>query len=83
MAGIIELSIGLPLACILFTITFIPFGFMSAYFFGVIQDNHSLSGRPTFKMLQQANSFIKEIHDNISGHKLLENYSWLNDFKNQ
>ncbi len=81
VAGIIDLGIGLPVAFILFTVTFIPFGFMSAYFFGVIQHNHSSSGRPRFKMLQQANSFIKEIRDNVFGHELLENYSWLNHFE--
>ncbi len=54
---------------------------MSAYFYGVINDNYVLAGDPTFKMMNDANMFIKDIHKNVSGHEVIEKYSWLDHFE--
>ncbi len=68
-------DVSFTLAFALFSLVLLPFGFMSAYFYGVINDNYVLAGNPTFKMMNDANMFIKDTHKNVSSHELIDKYS--------
>lgn len=54
---------------------------MSAYFTNVIIDNRVLNENSIFKILTEANAFMKHLKENVSGHRLLNDYQWLHHFE--
>ncbi len=65
----------------LFIVSILLVAFMSAYFSRVIIDNRVLNENPMFKMVKEADAFMKDMYKNVSGNLLLNDYKWLNDFK--
>ena len=65
----------------LFTVSIVLVGFMSVHFYAVIIDNRALNENPMFEMVKEADAFMKHLKANVSGHRLLNDYQWLNDLK--
>jgi hypothetical protein len=64
-------------AFLIFGVSLLLYGCMCVYFYGVIQDNDILNENPMYNMMNDADSLIKDIRDDMCGLKLLEKYKWL------
>jgi hypothetical protein len=63
-----------------FGVLLLLYGCMCIYFYDVIQDNNILNESPTYKMINGADSFIKDIGNDMCGIKLLDKHKWLKQF---
>lgn len=68
------------IAAWLFSITFITFGFMVAYYTLLINGKYLISNNPMSQMSKEAGLFIHEIHNNDCGLQLAEKFPWLKNF---
>ena len=73
-------DISLLKAFILFSVSIVFFGFMVACYHGVIEDNRFINDNPMFRMLQESESFMKNINDSVCANQFLKEYQWLKKF---
>jgi hypothetical protein len=73
-------DISFTMAFILFSLSTLFFGLMSACYYNVIHGNQLINENPVFRMLKESDSFMKNIKDNACGSQLLKEYIWLNNF---
>ena len=63
-----------------YTVTTLLFGFMVAYYYGVVNDNRFINDNLMFRMSQESESFMKNINDSVCAIQFLKEYQWLKKF---
>ncbi|CAF5038342.1 unnamed protein product, partial [Rotaria sp. Silwood1] len=73
-------DISLVMAFVLFSVSIVFLGFMITFYSDAINDNRLINDNPMFRMLQESESFMKNINNSVCDNKLLQEYQWLKNF---
>src|SRR5438874_651656 len=73
-------EISILMAFILFSVSLVLFGFMVACYDNVLNDSQLIHNNLAFRMLQESDSFMENIKQNVCGNQLLKDYQWLTNF---